>query len=108
MMLFILSISILGCLFAYWLLCILITICWKLLKFMILLPFRVLFPTPITVRDYYAEDESAIWLKGEKGRYFRYDLNTPFDDKQMDDFNEFYGDYLAEKELQKMKEKVNV
>jgi len=74
----------------------------------LLLPFKILFPAPITVRDYYAEDESAIWLKDEKGRYFRYDLSNPFDDKQMDDFNEFYGNYLAEKELKKMKETVNV
>ena len=108
MMLLILSISILGCLFAFWLLSILITICWKLFTFVLLLPFKILFPAPITVRDYYAEDESAIWLKDEKGRYFRYDLSNPFDDKQMDDFNEFYRDYLAEKELKKMKETVNV
>ena len=104
MMLLILSISILVCLFLFWLL----TLCWKLFTFVLLLPFKILFPAPITVRDYYAEDESAIWLKDEKGRYFRYDLSNPFDDKQMDDFNEFYRDYLAEKELQRMKEKVNV
>ena len=89
-----------------------ISIIWQLIKGVILLPFKIIFriwfQAPPTVRDYYAEDESAIWLKDEKGRYFRYDLSNPFDDKQMDDFNEFYSDYLVEKELKKMKEKVNV
>jgi len=78
-----------------------IPIIWKLVKGVILLPFKIILgifgiwcPAPATVRNYYAEDTSAIWVKGNNGRYFRYDLNDSQNEKQMDDLKEFSKEYL--------------
>ncbi len=77
-----------------------IPIIWKLFKGMLLLPFKICFPTRPTEHDYYAEDSSAIWLEGANGRYFRYDLENDTE-SQMDDLKEFYREH-------KDKETVNV
>lgn len=78
-----------------------IPIIWKLVKGVILLPFKIIlgilgicYSAPATIPNYYAEDTSAIWVKGTNGRYFRYDLNDSQNEKQMDDLKEFSKEYL--------------
>lgn len=75
---------------------------WKILGLMVSLfiglPYRWLMnqttwgrfdrePSPFT-----PEDPSAIWIKGEKGTYFRYDLSTEGAEwgTQVDNLNAFY------------------
>ena len=51
-----------------------ICICWKILGWMVSLIFMPFRSKDIYERDYFAEDETALWVKGNEGQYFRYDL----------------------------------
>ena len=95
MMLFIFAISVLVLYFA-------ISVCWQLLRSILTLPFKV--GTETYEHDHFADDETAIWVKGKNGRYFRYDLeigarNDAGYDEQVDALNEFFAEYVSDREL---------
>ena len=94
MKLFILAISVLALYFA-------ISVCWKLIRSVLTLPFKI--GTETYEHDYFADDETAIWVKGKNGRYFRYGLeigarNDASDDKQVDALNEFFAENVLDRE----------
>ena len=57
--------------------CIAVSLIWKIIKTVVLLPFRVeAFGAPPKVkplRHYFSQDETGFWYE-KNGRYFRYDL----------------------------------
>ena len=94
MTLFILAVSVLAVCYA-------ISVCWKLIRFVLTLPFKI--GTKPYEHDYFADDETAIWVKGKNGRYFRYDLeigarNDAGYDEQVDALNEFFAEYVLDRE----------
>ena len=56
MKLFILAISVLALYFA-------ISVCWKLIRSVLTLPFKI--GTETYEHDYFADDETAMWVKGK-------------------------------------------
>ena len=94
MTLFILAVSVLAVCYA-------ISVCWKLIRFVLTLPFKI--GTKPYEHDYFADDETAIWLKGKNGRYFRYDLRIDARDdarkeEQMDELKEFFTENVLDRE----------
>ena len=93
-MLFIFAISVLALYFA-------ISVCWQLLRSILTLPSKV--GTGTYEHDHFADDETAIWVRGKNGRYFRYDLeigarNDAGYDEQVDALNEFFAKNVLDSE----------
>ena len=69
---------------------------WKIAKFMISLtlgiPYRWCFDSPYKNEIPKPLEPSAMWVKGQNGQYFRYDIEISDEDieRQNDDLTNFY------------------
>ena len=89
-MLILLSISITFIVIVTW------SLFWKIIKFMISIilgmPYRWWFYSPYKNEIPVPLEPSAMWVKGQNGQYFRYDINISDEDieRQNDDLTNFY------------------